>query len=198
MASKALKAAAVAVALGVGAYWYWSPFLAIHQLRAAARAGDADAFNDHVDYGRLRESLKGQFSAAIGDKLVTDAPKGDAAKAGAALGSMLAIALMDRMVDAVIRPESVMRILQEGKLLPKDRAEPRTPRGGAGTPPGDGPGTDAPPSQPPVWSTERKSVDKLILYARAADQPEEKRTGLVFERRGFASWQLTEIRLPAF
>jgi len=53
----------------VGAYWYWSPFLAMHQLRTAAREGDTDSFNDRVNYPRLRESLKGQFSAMMAEKL---------------------------------------------------------------------------------------------------------------------------------
>lgn len=69
MTSKALKAAAAAVVVGIAAYWYWSPLLAIRQMQTAARAGDADTFNDHVDYPRLRESLKGQFSAMLTKRL---------------------------------------------------------------------------------------------------------------------------------
>lgn len=195
MASKALKASVLAVAVALGAYWYWSPFLAIHQLRSAAKAGDADAFNDRVDYPRLRESLKGQLSAAIGDKMAEDAPRSDAARAGAVLGSLFATALSDRMVEAFVRPEVVMRVMQEGKLLPKTgQGRGRRDRG---NPPEEASGPESSRSREPIWSTERTSVDKLILFARDAGQPEEKRTGLVFERRGFASWQLTEIRLPA-
>ncbi|MDH0864881.1 DUF2939 domain-containing protein [Mitsuaria sp. GD03876] len=198
MASKSLKVGAIAVLLGVAAYWYWSPFLAIHQLRAAAKAGDADAFNDHVDYPRLRESLKGQFSAAIGDRMADRAPKSDAGRAGAVLGSMFAVAMTDRMVDALVRPEAVMRIMQEGKLMPK-RGSRRAPDGEDqdGEEPRGGSDANRADGRDPIWSTERKSVDKLVLYARGANQPEDRRTGLVLERRGFASWQLTEIRLPS-
>ncbi len=195
MASKALKASVLAVVVALGAYWYWSPFLAIHQLRAAAKAGDADAFNERVDYPRLRESLKGQLSAAIGDRMGDGEPTNGAARAGAVLGSLFATALSDRMVDAFVRPEVVMRVMQEGKLLPK--SDHRRGRRDQENPPEEASGSESSRSRTPVWSTERTSVDKLILYARDAGQPEEKRTGLVFERRGFASWQLTEIRLPA-
>jgi hypothetical protein len=51
------------------AYWYWSPFLALKQMQSAARAQDADAFNRHVDYPRLRDSLKGQMAARMAAEL---------------------------------------------------------------------------------------------------------------------------------
>ncbi|WP_067065439.1 DUF2939 domain-containing protein [Roseateles chitosanitabidus] len=197
MAARTWKIGAIAVVLGVAAYWYWSPFLAIHQLRAAAKAGDADAFSEHVDYPRLRDSLKGQLSAAIGGRMAERMPRSDVGKAGAALGALFASAMTDRLVDAIVRPEAVMRILQEGRLMPRSAA-----RGGESddSPPPETPdasGSAPAPSRAPIWSTERQGVDTFILYARQAGQPEDRRTGLVLERRGFASWQLTEIRMPS-
>ena len=56
--SKSVLFAILAVILTIGASWYWSPFLAIKQMQSAAKVGDADTFNDYVDYPRLRESLK--------------------------------------------------------------------------------------------------------------------------------------------
>lgn len=188
MASKALKAAAAAIVMGIAAYWYWSPLLAIRQMQSAARAGDADTFNDHVDYPRLRESLKGQFSAML-TKRLGDQPGvsgGDFGKAGAALGTMLGLALADRFVDAMVRPEVVMRAMQEGKLAPQQLPS-SSPASGAGTP----------SDEKPKWSTERKGVDKYIAYGGKAEAPVNERIGLVLERSGFATWKLTEVRLPA-
>lgn len=197
-AQRLVKVGVVAAILALAAYWYWSPWLAIHQMRSAARAGDADAFSERVDYPRLRESLKVQLAAAADARLGQSSESGsDIARAGAAFGSLLATALVDRMVDALVRPESVMRVMQEGKLMParsgrsRDRGDPAPDNQGQsdGTPPGE--------KLDPIWSTEHQGVNTFVLYARRAGLAEDRRTALVFERRGFASWQLTEIRLPA-
>ena len=185
MKSNTLRAAVVVAILAVAAYWYWSPFLAMHQMREAARAGDADTFNDYVDYPHLRESLKGQFSARLTEQMASGPePTNDFAKAGAALGSMFAVAMVDKMVDAFVRPETVMRSMQQGKVVPK-----RSPGSPSSAPAAD----DA---DKVTWSSERKSVDKLIAYANKPAQPENQRVGFVLERTGFSRWKLTEIRLP--
>jgi hypothetical protein len=173
--------------MAVGAYWYWSPLVAIHQMREAAKAGDADAFNDHVDYPKLRESMKGQLSAMVTKKLATEPQShNEFAKAGAALGAMLGLTLVDKLVDAFVRPETVMQAMQQGKMMPK-----RQPDAPASSP------TPTTSDEKVTWQSERKGVDKYIAYVMKPGQPEDQRIGLVMERSGFANWKLTEIRLPA-
>jgi type II secretion system protein G len=112
-----LPAVGVLVIAGVAAYWYWSPYLVMRQMRNAAVSADADNFNDHVDYPKLRESLKGQLSARIAGELGRQSRSGNEfERAGSALGSMLGLALVDKMVDAVVRPEMVMRAMENGKF----------------------------------------------------------------------------------
>jgi hypothetical protein len=184
MTSSSIKAAVAAAAVAIGAYWYWSPVLAIHQMQTAAKAGDADAFNDHVDYPRLRESVKGQFSAMLTKTLSSQPESGnDFAKAGAAFGTMLGLAMVDRFVDAMVRPEVVMRAMQEGKLAPKKDEPASAPSS-----------TD--PADQVKWTSERKSVDKYIAYAGRMGDADDKRVAMVLERTGFANWKLTEVRLP--
>jgi hypothetical protein len=104
MASKALKAAVVAVVVGATAYWYWAPLLAIHSMRSAAERKDADTFNDHVHYPKLRESFMGQLSALMAEKMGQSSRSGsDMERAGAALGSMLGLVMVDRLVEAMVR-----------------------------------------------------------------------------------------------
>jgi hypothetical protein len=183
--SKIIKVAAVVVVVAIAGYWYGSPYIAIHQMQTAANAADADAFNDKVDYPKLRESLKGQFSAIVAEKLGNSK---DSENAFSALGSMLGLAMVDKMVDALVRPETVMKAMQNGQFGPGQKA----PAAEAGS----NSQSSAQKEQKPQWSYDRKSVDKLIAYAEDGTNA-NNRVGLVFERSGFANWKLTEIRMPA-
>src|SRR5215469_12736545 len=113
MKSKSLVAVVLVLLLGVAAYWYWSPFLALRQLQTAARNGDAEEFNRHVDYPRLRESLKDQFSALVAQKLGAQKDSGNPL---AALGSMIGLGLVNQLVDVMVRPETVMAAMSHGRL----------------------------------------------------------------------------------
>lgn len=202
MSSTSAKAAATAGVLAVaaiGGYWYWSPYLAVRQLQTAAKEKDADAFNERVDYPKLRESLKGQFSAMLAEQLGASPNSGnEMAKAGAAIGTMLGLTMVNTMVDAMVRPETVMRAMQKGQLSPKDTPPnegSKSPAGGQG-----GPADTHQGDEHPRWSYDRKSADRLIAYAVDPSNPDAKvedKFGVVFQRNGFADWKLTEIRLPA-
>lgn len=178
MSRKWWAPAAVAVTV-VGSYWYFSPYLVMKAMRNAAQHQDAEAFNERVDYPRVRESLKGQMSAMVADQL------GESHGGAESFGAMLGLALANQMVDAFVRPEVVMHAMEDGDLKPRvlKRAGP-----------------DESPAQPKrelVWYFERKGVNKVIAYGRKPDQPaDEGSPGFVFERTGFADWKLTEIRLP--
>lgn len=194
MASKAIKAVAIASVVAIAGYWYWSPFLTVRQLQSAAQKKDADAFNQHVDYPKLRKSLKGQFSAMFADKLGKPADSdNEFAKAGAALGTMIGMAVVNPFVDAMVQPEAIMRAMQDGQLSP----EIALPAQSAGK-------QDKQSSEPKEdklkWAYERKGVNKLVAYAMDPKKPDEKnqeKLALVFQRNGFANWKLTEVRLPA-
>lgn len=195
MTTKTIKIAVIAAAVAVAGYWYWSPFLAIRQMQSAAQAKDADAFNERVDYPKLRESLKGQLSAVMGEQM---AKTQDAGNPFAALGSMLGLAMVDRFVDAMVRPETVMRAMQDGQMSPA-AAQPSD----APVPPTSNQDSQAPAEareNKPQWTYDRKGVDKLIAYATNPQKPgaqNSEKLGVVFERSGFANWKLTEVRLPA-
>jgi hypothetical protein len=171
-------------AVAAGGYWYWSPYLEIRSMQAAAKAGDADAFNRRVDYPRLRESLKGQFGALMAERMSAAETGGsDAARAGTALGMALGGALMDRMVDSMVRPETVMRGMARGQL--------QAARPGAGDPAGEAKRVD--------WAIKRDGMDRVTAFARSPGEPtsgREQGAGFVFERSGFATWRLSEVRLP--
>lgn len=190
MSTKSVKsfvAAFILAVVAIAAYWYWSPFIAIKQMQSAAEAKDADAFNERVDYPKLRESFKGQFSAMMVKQMGSS---GSAGSGFEALGSMLGMALVNQMIDTMVRPETVMRAMQEGQFSQIDK----TPAGNSGAIGG------APQKQNNTdWFFERKSADVLIGYAADPAKPDakrEERLGLVFVRNGFADWKLSEVRMP--
>lgn len=164
----------------VGAYWYYAPVLALKSMRAAAEAKDADTFNDFVDYPKLRESLKGQMAALINEKMKTKEDK----SGFAAIGNMIGLALIDRMVDAMVRPEMVMEAMKQGKL------------GGRAGPNPDGAASAAGASHRPVMFESERKGRRYISYVYSSDESREKGIALVLERSGFADWRLTEVRLP--
>lgn len=177
MASKKIGVVVAVLGIAVGAYWYASPYIAMKSMQSAALAKDADAFNDYVDYPKLRESLKGQFAALVSEKLGSGTHSG-AQSFGAALG----MAMLGPMVDAFVRPEVVMKAMQEGKMQAKE--------GGGSSDSGQG------KQESVKWDIQRKGLNKVIAYGNADGEPAAK-PGFVFERSGFATWKLTEVRLPS-
>ena len=95
---------------------------------------------------------------------------------------MLGMNLVDRMVDAMVRPEFVMKGMQEGRFT-----------WGRG---GDAGATAAESSPTSSWSSERKGVDKAIFHLHDKEDQSRKTVAIVFERSGFATWKMTEVRLP--
>jgi len=185
-----LTALSALLVLAVGAWWWASPWWVLRDLQAAAREHDAARFNAHVDYPQLRDSVKDQVGAMMDERLgqsgVGDGP--------AALGALLGRGVVNAMVDVMVRPETVMRAMDSGLLRPGAGPRPPVaPDTGAGT----GPGASGPAGAAAMeWVTERQGANRLLAWGRKPGAPDGDRLGLVFERRGFADWVLTGVRLP--
>lgn len=172
-----LPALAAVLLAGVAAYWYWSPYLAMRELRDAALAADAGRFNERVDFPSVRESLKRQFAARLHQ---------DGADAGNNLGGLLAGVLIDKMIDTAVRPETIMFAMREGKF--------KIGNEDAGSAEG---GQDTGERRKTVWHTERQGVDTILFHGEREGGGARKDTmALVMQRRGFADCKLTDIRLP--
>lgn len=183
MPTKAVTAILAAFAIVLGSYWYASPYLALRSMQAAAQARDAERLNAHVDYPRLRESLKGQFSARLARELGGDAGSQNAlSQLGAALGTTLGAALGDRLIDALVQPEMVMRALTDAEFRPRMEARP--------------PGSTAESSPSVIWSSDRVDLNTLVVHGRRQTDTPDRQLTLVFERSGFADWKLVAIQLP--
>lgn len=185
MSSKFIKYVIIAGALvvsAIGAYWYYSPYLVVNGMRAAIDAKDVDAFNERMDYPKIRENIKGQFSAMMSEKI---AEMNEEESGFAALGAMLGVAIVEKMIDAMIQPGTLMRAMQEGRNPMSDRKDRDATEGGT--------------KRDVKLTFARKGANKLIAYVADAANSDGKETdavGLVFERSGFADWKMVDIRMP--
>ncbi len=121
-----LIGASVLVALFV-VYAVASPFITVYRMKAAAERRDGKALSSLIDFPSVRQSLKDQFdkflAAEAAKQSTQDNPFG-------AMGTMLAGALADKLVDTLVTPEGVERLMSGERLtagkpgLNKDTADP--------------------------------------------------------------------------
>lgn len=188
MKIKLIAAGSAVVVSCLAGYWYYSPYLAIDSMQAAAKAGDGEAFNEHVDYPALRESLKGQMMASLANRM----PKGVNEQPLASMGAVLGATLVNQMIDSFVRPETIMAMLAQGRTTPSE--PPREP---STTPAAPAPTSEAPEAPEKNWRLVRITMNKVIASRGELADTEGGLAGLVFLRSGFSTWKLTEIRIPA-
>lgn len=110
-----------------------------------------------------------------------------AAAGSATIGAMLGMAMVNNLVDAMVRPETVMYAMShDGRLDPEAAAESSSP------------GRADSKTEELEWALERKGVNRCMLYPGQDDLAKAKAAktpSIVFERSGFANWKLTELRV---
>ncbi|MEJ7932168.1 DUF2939 domain-containing protein [Ramlibacter sp. AN1015] len=199
---------AIAALLLLAAVWWWSPLWTLRQMAQAAQQQDDAGFNARVDYPRLRESLKAQLAARVAASM-SHTP---GSNPFAGLGQSLGLAMVNPVVDAMVRPEFVMLALRTGVVVTPGQEA----RGGRGAPAQAQPQQQPPSAQPsepdaiPRWRIERHGTDRVLVRPRppppAEPKTAEERPGprhpdeevaFVFERSGFATWRLVALELPA-
>ena len=162
------------LALGAGALvfagLYLSPYVALHQLRAAADARDAQALSAMVDFPAVRDSLK----TGLRDQWVGSEPS-----PAKVIGAEMAGALLGPMVDALITPASLGRVLQG-----QPPANAALPDLGA-----------APRGRAPLDTTMGyESFGRFVFSIRPAGS-DEAPVELVLRRDGLWAWKLAGLRI---
>lgn len=165
---------AVMAALLVGAYAL-SPYWAAHRLGAIAKDGDVDQLNAAVDFPAVRESLKGEFTAALTDKMATDPEMKDNPFAGLAM--MVMPTMINSMVDGLVRPEAFARMVRAGKVERKPDASERAKK------------VD--------YTYDYRDLDHFAVGLKPADAPSDDLPRLIFERRGLFTWKVIRVEIPA-
>jgi hypothetical protein len=162
------------LALCVAAAWlYFTPYMAVNKLQAAAERGDTQALNEMVDFPALRTSIRTEIQSATARGIQKDGG------VFAAIGSAAAGFVVGPVVDAAVTPEGI-------GLLMKGQGPKRA--GEEGSDDGDNWRDDVKISR--RWEASDKF---LIRYSDRASGDE--RITLVMRRDGLR-WKLTGIRFP--
>lgn len=156
---------------------YFSPHIALYQMKRAIDAKDAEAFSEYVDFPALRESFKGQMMAAMNEQMSSPEIKNNPF---AGLGQAMAAAFIGPMIDSMVSPAGVIAMMNTGK--PNTSSQPTSAT------------ADGQPSQTPNYSVSYKDWNRAVV--RAGDSGDDK-VGFVLKRQGLWNWRLSSVEMPA-
>lgn len=154
--------------VAVGGWWYASPLWTLRQMREAAQAGDAEKLSNYVDYPALREDLKAEMRRSM----LAELSKQNQANGFEAMGSMLALAIINPMIDAMVTPEGVEAMFNQAKRARAPTNRPQLPQAA---------------SDPII---ERKSVDRFVVRDK-----DPTKASMTFSRHGLG-WKLSGLDMP--
>jgi Protein of unknown function (DUF2939) len=98
------------------AWFYFTPYMAVNDLQAAAERGDAEALNEMVDFPALRVSIKSEIQGAVADGISKDAG------VFSAIGSAVTGVIVEPVVNAAVTPHGIS-LLMKGKRPGDDDAK---------------------------------------------------------------------------
>lgn len=172
------KSLLIGLAVLLAAGLYATPYLTVHQMREAARQRDGERLASYVDFPAVRASLKTEVQAKLAG--LDRNERGDPTPASA-MGAAVAGALLGPMVDALITPEAVGRMLQgQPPLSAMTRVGDREPGESAS-------------KLDTTMGYESAGRFVFSVKRRGAD---EDPVDLVLRREGLLRWKLAELRLP--
>jgi Protein of unknown function (DUF2939) len=163
------------LALCVAAAWlYFTPYMAVNKLQAAAERGDAEALNEMVDFPALRTSIRTEIQGATARGIQKDGG------VFAALGAAAAGFVVGPVVDAAVTPQGI-------GMLMKGQSPRRN-------------GQDDSNDDDDNWRDDVKisrrweGSDKFAIHYSDRASGDE-RIALVMRRDGLR-WRLTGVRFP--
>lgn len=100
--------------------------MVLNNIKKAAEQGDADKLSGYIDFPSVKQSMKDQVKAAMVEELASSKEQ----DGFEALGTMLATAMIDPLIDGLVTPDGVALMLQGQKLdfdlnndTPEDKPE---------------------------------------------------------------------------
>jgi hypothetical protein len=180
----------VVAAVGAVAWFYASPYVVVERVRRAAARGDSDTVSRHVDFGALRQSVKEALRGAMA-RAATKPDARDTPFAG--LGIVFSASVGDALVDQMITPDGVRRLLAGRLPRPGPSPEARKPA----EPKRESRGEDKKGEgrrRPPQPEMHYEAWDRFAIDFKNPRRPPSDFT-LVWQRRGL-SWMLVGLRVP--
>ena len=170
----------VAVAVVVAGFYWWTPGHTLRALTSSIEARDAVELEDRVDFSTLRDGLKAQLNSVVLDRADIDPGEvgDDPLVAGLqALGTSLAMMLVDGMIDAFVTPAGLAELSR-------------------GMVPGSGRGSGGEDEE--TFSEariDRETPARFSAWVPARAPGGDVEVRFVFRRYGLR-WRLTNIILP--
>jgi hypothetical protein len=166
-------AAAAALLLLLAAVYLGSPIYAARALQKAALAGDEAGIAAGVDFPAVRESLAPQVSAALNARVDSDPRM--RGNPYVAMGMMLLPGLVSEALDALVTPRGIAALIRGRRPFDRKQGEAN-----------------------PEMDRHAEYVDLDHFRVRLRDtRRNEDGAAFLFERRGFASWKLVRVEMPA-
>ncbi|MBW3570933.1 MAG: DUF2939 domain-containing protein [Gemmatimonadetes bacterium] len=162
------------LALCVAAAWlYFTPYMAVNKLQAAAERGDAEALNEMVDFPALRTSIKSNVQGAVSRGIQKDGG------VFAALSAAATGVIVEPVVNAAVTPQGI-GLLMTGRN-PTDR---------------DGDARDGEGKWREKVKINRRweAADRFVVQYSDRESGAE-RIALVMRRDGL-NWRLSGVRFP--
>ena len=183
-----LGLAAAGAGVLLGAYYAASPWLTVNKLKEAFERKDTRQIEKIVDFPELREDFKEVAKAAI----IKNAAEELEGNPFAALGMMMANALIDPLIDSVISPAGLQALLSTGEIS---------------TDPSDVLNENNSWSSKESNTEEFKPSEDLKVEMNYTNPNEfkiklsnksvtEEPIFLFMERQGFADWKINGIEIP--
>jgi hypothetical protein len=166
-------------AIVLAACFYFTPYWAVANMKAAAENRDAEALSEYVDFPSLKESLKANFNAMMESEVsknMSDNPFG-------AFGAALASAFINPMIDNLVTPES-LAMMMKGEKPDLNRTENSDYK-------------SIPSNKEDNMATSMNydHFNSFIVTIKEKESPDEP-IKMIFKRHGITSWKLSALRLP--
>lgn len=174
--NKKVLGALIAVVVVICGYLYASPYLALNSIKKAAQAGDSERVSKYIDYPSVRQSFKSQMNAYMVKEIGSKDTNGFEA-----LGTMMASAMVDKMVDAIVTPEGMTLMLQ-GKNV-KESQQSNAPIESEAKQ----------EKQKPEYSSGYTSMNDFEVLIKDQDKAKEVKVHMV---RDGLSWKINKIAVP--
>jgi hypothetical protein len=172
------RTAAVAAGIALAALavvTYASPHWQLYRMRQAVEVRDAQALARHVDFPKLRASVKVQVMRRLGASDPYAEPRKNPF---AAFGRAMALAVIDPVVDAAVSPSGIVAMLDAGDIRVQSRPS-SAPQAAS-----------EPPREKPNYDLSYRSWSQVVV-----ERADGGGVRFVLDRDGLLSWKLAGVEL---